>query len=272
MESCDLYEAVKALSQEILFSIFLDLESNVADSAEEYKRMQHLSQTISRGQFSAPVNLRLGFYSSPHNRGLQAKRQYDEYVRQQVKQHHCPFLATGSGSSSNPDADRPSPESQCTHIGMFASALVIKSLASYLTYLFLQLFKQGQHNGSLADHLSHDNLAELLSVMLETERLSPPIIGSLRRVTNLPYHIPNQNLFIPVGWDCWLYYPLINRSKIVYGNNADSFQADRFLPSTAGKLVAMLNGSDEHFFQTARQLCRRHLRLVMARRAALGEI
>ena len=229
----DLYELLKALSQELVYALFLGMASNEANHAD-YARMQGLSETVSRGQFSAPVNFRLGFIGSAYSRGLQAKREYDKQVQRRVVDGHCPFFGNASPSGGIESVNLPGLESRCTHASMFTSALVIKSLASYLTHFFLQLYRLGQEGSSLAARLPCESSPELYSAMMETERLCPPIIGVLRHVKDKSYRDPAQRFAIPAGWDCWLYFPLINRDKSVYGPDAEYFQEARFMRSSAG--------------------------------------
>lgn len=99
---------------------------------------------------------------------------------------------------------------------LFASSLVVKCLASYLTSLLLQLY-----------HLDQSvTLETLLPIQLETERLCPPLIGVLRRALK-DWSLPNEDLSIPKSWDAWLYFPQCNRDPTVF-KDPNLFQADRY--------------------------------------------
>ena len=219
----DLYEACKEISHDLLFYVFLGI--NQDRDRELFDRAMATSSTSSKGQFAIPLRANIGgMFESTHSRGLRAQAEFNEIVSERISGNHCPFL--GDVATRNDESKSGiSHASLQSHISMFSSSLVIKALSSYLTFALLQ---QAHH--------PHDSLDWLL---LESERLSPPIIGVLRRVLDKPWK-PTPNLEIPMGWDAWLYFPLINRDRKVYGDDANVFRADRW--STKGLAEPMTLG------------------------------
>ncbi|KAL8954677.1 MAG: hypothetical protein Q9183_006985, partial [Haloplaca sp. 2 TL-2023] len=75
--------------------------------------------------------------------------------------------------------------------------------------------------------------SELLrSVILETERLSPPVVGIMRRTTqDIILASPDDSTaptLIPKGWDSWIYFVGAGRDPAQYGNTAENYQPARY--------------------------------------------
>ena len=204
-DALDLYDTCKDLSHELLFGLFLGLDREV--EPELYKQTLSSSGTSSRGQFAVPLRANLGgMFESTYSRGLRAQAEFNDIVSSRTSAGKCPFLkASFSDSVSKESAD--------SHTSMFSSSLVIKALSSYLTFALLQF---ARHPSANPDHL-----------LQESGRLSPPIIGVLRRVLDNPWNA-TPAMQIPVGWDAWLYFPLINRDPNVYGSDSNLFRAERW--------------------------------------------
>ncbi|KAL8634598.1 MAG: hypothetical protein Q9228_007806 [Teloschistes exilis] len=123
-------------------------------------------------------------------------------------------------------------ETVTSHVSTFSSSLVIKALASYLFFVLIQ-------STQMTETRPASTPASIDHLLLETERLCPPIIGVLRRVLDHPWKV-NDEVSIPPGWDVWLYFPLINRDIRTYGSDARLFVPDRWkdrnlpLPLTFG--------------------------------------
>lgn len=120
---------------------------------------------------------------------------------------------------------------------MFSSSLVVKSFASLATALLLQFFRLDKETKStLASELVsfEDDLyfTRLDGVITETERLSPPIIGVMRRITSKDgINLEASKTYVPCGWDIWPYFPLANRDKTAFGDDAGLFKANRYWES-----------------------------------------
>ena len=225
----DLYESMKELSHRLIFAIFLGLEDPEDD---EYRAALEMTDTSLRGQFSMPLRFAGvgGWGTSTYSKGLKAQAAFDDLVAFRASTGRCPFLHSSPSSSQPPrqptpkDGRKIDDDTASSHLSTFSSSLVIKALASYLTFAVLQR--------------SHHSAASISHLLLETERLCPPIVGVLRRLTDGPWTIPDdttQNLNphsptdtdaapsgieIPTGWDVWLYFPLINRDPLIYGDDA----------------------------------------------------
>ena len=235
--SMDIYTACKDLSHDLIFQLFLGISR--MDDPELFERTLSASDISSRGQFAIPVKASLGgMFESTYSRGLRAQQGFNAIVSDRVSGSHCPFLQPSSSSGI-------SKQSQNSHTSMFSSSLVIKALSSYLTFAFLQL---SVHFSANIDHL-----------LLETERLSPPIIGVLRRVLDTPWR-PTDDLEIPVGWDTWLYFPLINRDQKVYGDDANLFRPERWEETGLAEPMTFGRGSKVCL---GKELVRRIGRLVL---------
>ena len=86
------------------------------------------------------------------------------------------------------------------------------------------------------DHEAPENNNLLLkSVLLETERLSLPVVGVIPRVqSNVVFSnsLDALNVRIPAGWDVWLYLVHANRGEQVFPL-AETFLAERYLTPDA---------------------------------------
>ena len=202
----EVYKSCKTLARELVFRLFLGLDQD--NEPQVWDTAHRLSDTSLRGQFALPLRANLGaVFMSTYTKGLQAQIDLRELVKDRIQGSQCPFAHTTSPESTI------APESFVTHTSMFASSLVVKAIASYLTFCLIQLSRPEAHN------------APLEHVILETERLCPPIIGVLRRAMD-PWVLGEME--IPAGWDVWLYFPLINRDAEIYGPDASRFDPQRW--------------------------------------------
>ena len=210
----DVYKECKALSHEIIFALFLGLDRE--RDKEEWREALRMTDTSLRGQFSIPLRASLGgYFQSSYSRGLEAQQGFRRMIGDRIDAGACPF-ARDSQSRGILD------ESIISHLAMFSCSLVIKAMASYLTFGFIQLTHPACRNQSLE------------SVIKETERLCPPIIGVLRKVMESPWTVPSpqspadKTMEVPAGWDVWMYLPLINRDTAIYGDDAWEFKPGRW--------------------------------------------
>ena len=241
----DIYESMKALSWKLLLSIFL---SNGEDSSsldiserDDFAEIEGLQETLLRGQFSLfPVSINARLWRSPRSKGLHARSRLASLLRNRILKspNKCPFAAK----------DPEEREDIANHQLLFTSSLAAKALASLLTAVFLNLFTyQGQHasQSTQAEKLralsSEDERDSLLrSICLETERLSPPVVGIMRQTTQdvvLKSSIENNTCnrtLVPRGWDVWLYFVGAARDPALFGSSAETFTPDRYCTSSAG--------------------------------------
>lgn len=252
----DLYDAMKSLAWDLLFGIFLGLNRN--EDRPMFARMEELQEDLLRGQFSLfPVSISTPFWSSPRSKGLNAVsslqgllarrlRQIDKPADIQTRSSPCPFLQRSPDQES--EALSLDDDDFVSHLLVFTSSIANKALASLLTGYLMNLFlwRDGDENtngSSLADLINSQEdepttKRMLESILAETERLSPPVVGVMRRVTQdivlreaiergdqhdiLDYHIQRGN-------DAWLYLAGASRDPGVFVN-ADSFVWDRYMP------------------------------------------
>ncbi|ERF68376.1 hypothetical protein EPUS_06792 [Endocarpon pusillum Z07020] len=278
----DLYETLKSLAWEILLSVFLDLSPS--SSPEEFSQVESLQETLLRGQFSLfPVSINTRLWQSPRSKGIKARKDLQVNLGEIINRQEagCPFLKQGATSK----------EDAANHALLFTSSLAVKALASLLTAFVLNLYLwrdrghgymedgdgieevKGPTTTSLAELIRSqgdlDAQARMLrSILLETERLSPPIVGVMRRVqrdivlkphqqsysqseTETPTSTATRNMnnsmtypppspppegnamhhAVPAGHDIWLYLSGASRDPTVFGNDADLFRFDRYMPS-----------------------------------------
>jgi cytochrome P450 len=223
----DMYETLKRLSWKVLLGAFLDLDSNNT----LFDTIESLQEDLLRGQFSLfPVTINTGLWHSPRKKGKEANKKLQGRISRHLEETKsaCPFAI------ANQD-DR---EDVAKHSVLFTSSLAVKALASLLTAFLSNIFLYRTKDGrSLADDLASENEPGRLSlrlraILLETERLSPPIVGVMRRSTreNIISTPGDQaDIKIPKGWDCWLYFVGGGRDPSAYGPTWDVFDPDRYL-------------------------------------------
>jgi cytochrome P450 len=228
--SIDLYDSLKTLSWRIILGIFLQLQP----TDDLHQTVQSLQETLLRGQFSLlPLAFRTPFWHSPRAKGLEARQKLQGLLKNHftAQSTECPFSRQGNVSKDD----------LATHCLLFTSSLAVKALASLLTATILNLFIM-PCEPSLASRVraedSHDPADKLLkSILLETERLSPPIVGVMRRVDGeVILSDPNNqpSSLIPAGWDIWLYFSGAARDKATFPE-PDIFIPERYLEPDLAK-------------------------------------
>jgi hypothetical protein len=118
---------------------------------------------------------------------------------------------------------------------LFTSSIVNKALSSLLTAVLANIFLM-PGDQSLASLLrsqpGQTRAAMLKSIILETERLSPPEIGVMRRaqqdIVLSTTHGGDRTHNVPAGHDVWLYLAGANRDSTVF-EDAERFRFDRFM-------------------------------------------
>jgi cytochrome P450 len=218
----DLYELLKRLVWKILLGLFLQLDEN----DPEFSEIERLQEDLLRGQFSLfPVSINVRWWQSPRSKGIAAKDKLQRLILKRVQRDSsvCPFRTS--------DGDR---EEVANHILLFTSSLAVKAIASLLMPFLLNLFLR-RGDSMLAEELAQDETgrtALLRSILLETERLSPPIVGIMRQVTRdtgIPSSSDAPDVLIPKAWDAWLYFVGAGRDPAVFGPDCAVFDPSRFL-------------------------------------------
>lgn len=237
----DLYESMKNLSWRILLGLFLSL----SPEDEEFQQLQTLHENLLRGQFSLmPVSINAGFWQSPRQKGKSATKAIIKCIQNRLNSSRaaCPFSQHHYLQT----------DEVANHTLMFTSSLAVKALASLLTAFFLNLYLfPDSKSTSAAKIFSNAEIQqqqnELYSILFETERLSPPIVGVMRRCTRdmrIPTTTKGQpDTLIPQGWDVWLYFVGGGRDVNAYGSSCDSYKPDRFLDPKVPKGFAFGSGS-----------------------------
>ncbi|KAI9678004.1 MAG: hypothetical protein M1817_005948 [Caeruleum heppii] len=237
----DLYESMKTLSWRILLQSFL----GVAENHPHFAKIEKLQEDLLRGQFSLfPVSVNAGMWRSARSRGLDARKTLQTLLKSHVaaSESPCPFATKAKVDEDDVAA----------HLLLFTSSLAVKALASLLTATLLNLHmapglvSPAAQIRSLQDCAAQGSLTS--SVLQETERLSPPVVGIMRRVNRnaiLRSAGDGDNTLLPSGWDAWLYFVGASRDHEVFPQ-ADSFVADRFVtPNSAATSFAFGTGSKE---------------------------
>ncbi|KAL2048373.1 hypothetical protein N7G274_000284 [Stereocaulon virgatum] len=231
----DLYESMKELSWQLILGVFMSAPSERQKAQKDQAEIESLHEDLLRGQFSLfPVGINLGVWRSPRARGLAARKKLQQLLKERVQKGMagCPF--TTQGETDEDDV--------ANHLLLFTSSLAVKSLASLLTAVMLNLYISPNSAGirssqspasrilSLENTSNRDEL--LKSIILETERLSPPVVGIMRRTVQdinlFSNHEATQDIIIPKGWDVWLYFVGAARDRASFGDTADLFLPERF--------------------------------------------
>lgn len=239
----DLYDSLKAFSWDLLLRVFLGLSRD--SDAKAFRHVEDLQEQLLRGQFSLlPVKISTPLWASARSKGIKAskaldpilERRWDEMTTTDVPGGVCPFLQ--SSSNLRQDIDK---YNATSHLRLFTSSISNKAISSLLTAFFCNLFlwrpgTSTQKDQSLAGMIAgHSDVnfrrALLRSILLETERLSPPVVGVMRRVQkdlSVPAGSSQGNYRIPKGHDTWLYVVGANRDEKVF-HQANEFHWDRFM-------------------------------------------
>lgn len=237
----DLYESMKTLSWKILLGAFLGL----GPEERLFGTIEGLQEDLLRGQFSLfPVTLNTGFWHSPRKKGKIAKEKLQSLMLERFRKTpgSCPFMAADDAATGD----------IANHAVLMTSSLAVKALASLLTALILNLYLLADKDGaSLAGSLAGESdpgkrSRRLKSILNETERLSPPIVGVMRRsvkdnIILSPGEQPDVK--IPKGWDCWLYFVGASRDPAAFGNTWDTFDGDRYIEDGTPQGVAFGAGA-----------------------------
>lgn len=228
-EQIDLYESMKDLSWRVLLKVFLRL----SPSDKSYALVESLQEDLLRGQFSLiPMSINTGFWRSPRSKGIEARQKLQQFLKDHVSSQDaaCPFLRP-----ENLDK-----EEICANTLLFTSSIAVRALASLLTASILNLFLS-PYEPSLAARVRAEDATTrpilLNSILLETERLSPPVVGVMRRVQqDIVVESPEGQppTLIPAGWDIWLYFVGAARDDTAY-EIADKFVPERFISEAATK-------------------------------------
>lgn len=221
----DIYDSMKDLSWRLLFAIFLQ----VSPADNEYSTIESLQETLLRGQFSLfPVTINTPFWRSPRSKGVDARKKLQRLLSERITSMDggCPILRQGKIDD----------DEIASNTLLFTSSIAAKALASILTASLLNLFLFPAVP-SLASRVRGEDPSnrELLldSILLETERLSPPVIGVMRRVHqdvifSSPEGLPPT--LVPAGWDIWMYFVGAHREEGAY-SLAETFLPERFTSS-----------------------------------------
>lgn len=250
-QSVDLYETMKTLSWHILLGTFLGLSPDEKLFAE----FQRLHEELLRGQFSLlPVSVNVRMWQSPRSKGIKARKRLQELIawrvhdmssrnRDDSEKDSQTFLRTDQTTGSEEVRD---------HILMSTSSLAVKGLASLLTAFFLNLFlleingTHGIERLKVMAETGEDEVRKYFrSVYLETERLSPPIVGIMRRLTRdmvLENDSSQPGTLLPKGWDVWLYFVGGGRDPTEFGEAYMTFDPTRYFSQDVPEPLAFGTG------------------------------
>ncbi|KAG9237304.1 cytochrome P450 [Amylocarpus encephaloides] len=225
----DIYDSMKDLSWRLLLSVFLQL----SPTDKAYSTVESLQETLLRGQFSLmPVSINTPFWRSPRSRGIEARQKLQTLLKDHIASQDsgCPLLRQEKLGKDEISANAL----------MFTSSIAVKALASLLTASMLNLFLL-PCEPSLAARVRTEDAANrnilLNSILLETERLSPPVVGVMRRVQQDVVLVSPEGqppTLIPTGWDIWLYFVSAGRDKTAF-ELADQFLPERFISQAETK-------------------------------------
>ena len=219
----DLYESMKDLSWRLLLGIFLQL----CPGDKDYQLIESLQETLLRGQFSLfPVAVRAPLWKSPRYKAVEARKKLQGLLMEKISSQadDCPFLKQGRIENNE----------VASHALLFTSSIAVKALSSLLTASLLNLFLLPSGVPPAEDIRKQDpETGQILleSVLLETERLSPPVVGVMRRAQQdviFKNGGDEPDTLIPAGWDVWLYFVGAGRDTAAYPL-AGKFLPERFI-------------------------------------------
>lgn len=224
----DLYESLKALSWDLILGVFLGL-GRTRDQ-KQFSAVETAQEALLRGQFSLfPVSINTRFWQSARSKGLKARQDLQVMLAEHIQQQDaksCPLLRQNQCTKPNISS----------HSLLFTSSLVNKALSSLLTAALANIFLMpGEKSlaSLLRSQTGYDREATLKSILLETERLSPPVVGVMRRVQQAVALLAGDGhgtiQDVPAGHDLWLYLAGAGRDGTVF-EDAERFHFDRFMP------------------------------------------
>ena len=244
----DLYENMKALAWELILRIFLSRDDEDTGNQSVRQKVCALQETLLRGQFSLfPVSVNTRWWKSSRAKGIEARLELQNLLKDHVEgsMSKCPFMTSTDDEKHD----------VASHLLLFTSSLAAKALASLLTALLLNLFVTHHEQddamplAELIKKFTHPDKQDhfIRSIMKETERLSPPIVGIMRRTTEdviLSNHEQStRETLIPKDWDTWLYFVGAARDPAVFGPTAEIFQADRYRTHAPSQLEGFAFGA-----------------------------
>ena len=223
----DLYESLKALSWDLILGVFLGLGRTT--DQKKFSAVETAQEALLRGQFSLfPVSISTPFWQSARSKGLRARQDLQKLLAEHIQQQEantCPLLR-------QTHCTKPEVSSHCL---LFTSSIVNKALSSLLTAMLANLFLMpGEKSlaSLLRSQTGQSREATLRSILLETERLSAPEIGVMRRVQQdivlSTGDGDRASHHVPAGHDVWLYLAGANRDGTVF-EDAEKFHFDRFM-------------------------------------------
>ncbi|KAL8645713.1 MAG: hypothetical protein Q9226_007173 [Calogaya cf. arnoldii] len=224
----DLYESMKGLSWRILLSIFLQRQDN-ENGTEDTTKIEALQEDLLRGQFSLfPVSINTPLWRSPRSKGLQARQDLQSLLQSKVTRGKCPFAVSDAEEGRD----------VANHLLLFTSSLTAKAMASLFMAILLNLFLFDREGKSLTTEIRNmEDLDQrsnyIQSIISEVERLSPPVVGIMRRATQDVVLSSKGGVapptLVPEGWDIWLYFLGAGRDYTAFGETAESFLPGRYL-------------------------------------------
>ncbi|MDI1486557.1 MAG: hypothetical protein OHK93_005788 [Ramalina farinacea] len=247
--SIDLYDSMKFLSWDLILGIFLGNLEDPQRAKDLVNQVEKLQEDLLRGQFSLfPVSVNTRFWQSPRSKGLAARKKLQEVLKSHVgvQSTGCPFVTSSLSDK----------EDVANHLLLFTSSLAAKALASLLTALMMNLFVSCARNDGRSELLSDmvlstrgrgDQNKLIESIVLETERLSPPVVGIMRQTTADVIlsggSEQSPDIRIPGGWDAWLYFVGASRDPAVFGDTAASFVPHRYLQESGERTEGFAFGA-----------------------------
>ncbi|GAB7360239.1 hypothetical protein MBLNU230_g7999t1 [Neophaeotheca triangularis] len=230
----DLYSFLKDMAWEIHLDAFLDMQPD----DPEYSDFVRLQEDLLRGQFSLfPVTVNTGFWHSPRKVGIDARKKLQGIIAKRLEKGFPAWLKEAGLQDCR--------EETVNHLLMSTSSLAVKGFASLMTAFLLNVFVYRSESISsdvslsvLLDGEENEDARgmKLRSIYQETLRLSPPIVGVMRRsAQDRTLTVADKiepDIKLPSGWDTWTYFPGANRDKHAFGETADLFDPWRYMPGS----------------------------------------
>ena len=237
----DIYESMKSLSWQVLLSVFIQKDQDAKQ--EENSEIEALHEDLLRGQFSLfPVNITTRFWRSAKSKGLHARQTLESMLSSKAIRGKCPFMVDNPKKAQDVAA----------HLLLFTSSLAAKGLASLLTAVLLNLFFFKEGGSDLITKVQgvggfRQRSNYIQSMIMEVERLSPPVVGIMRRTTQDIFlhgkgEITSPTL-VPKAWDLWLYFVGAARDQSIFGGTAETFVPIRYLDKISSQQQGLAFGA-----------------------------
>lgn len=220
-----IYPFVKKICSRIMFETLV--RPNGGKDFDTYERE---NTRLWKGTVSTGLNLRLnlGFgmkkqsaYSAAKDALNELEKMFEDTKHEDSTSSGCPVRQPSL-----------SKEAKVNHLLLFSSSMVVKAMAAIVTYFVKHTCEHPYILKKLFDQVCNESAEKsfpdiLDQIILEIERLHPPIIGCCRHVEK---SVTVRNVKIPEGNKLWCSFLTANRDPSVF-ESPEEFNPSRWVDS-----------------------------------------